>query len=316
MEIREVTVFGASGFVGRHIVRLLADRGVRVRAACRDPERAAFLKTMGEVGQISLPQANLRFPKSIAAAVEGADAVINLVGLLYQKGPQSFDAIHAKGARAVAKAAKEAGVDRLIQMSAIGADSKSNALYGRSKAAGEAAVLEEFSNATILRPSVIFGPEDNFVNLFASLARFTPVMPLIGGGQTKFQPVYVGDVAAAVWKILQEPATAGQVFEFGGPREISFEEILRYICEQTGRRRHFVPMPFALAKIDAFFLQLLPKPLLTVDQIEMLKTDNVVSGNAPGLDALGVNATPIESILPTYITRYRRAGKLTASRFS
>jgi len=316
MEIREVTVFGAAGFVGRNVVRQLAENGIRVRAACRDPEAAAFLKTMGAVGQISLPQANLRFPASIEAAVDGVDAVINLTGILYQRGAQSFEAVHVRGAAAIAEAAKKAGAKRLIQMSALGADANSSAKYARSKAAGEAAVEAAFPGATILRPSVIFGAEDNFFNLFASLARFTPALPLIGGGQTKFQPVYVGDVAAAIDHILADPNTVGQVFELGGPRQMSFEEVLRYITEQTGRKRFFFPWPFALTKIDAFFLQLMPKPLLTMDQVELLKSDNVIDGNAPGLDDLGIVPTPVESVVPGYLARYRRAGKLTPSRFS
>jgi len=316
MEIREVTVFGAAGFVGRNVVRQLAENGIRVRAACRDPEAAAFLKTMGAVGQISLPQANLRFPASIEAAVDGVDAVINLTGILYQRGAQSFEAVHVRGAAAIAEAAKKAGAKRLIQMSALGADANSSAKYARSKAAGEAAVEAAFPGATILRPSVIFGAEDNFFNLFASLARFTPALPLIGGGQTKFQPVYVGDVAAAIDHILADPNTVGQIFELGGPRQMSFEEVLRYITEQTGRKRFFFPWPFALTKIDAFFLQLMPKPLLTMDQVELLKSDNVIDGNAPGLDDLGIVPTPVESVVPGYLARYRRAGKLTPSRFS
>jgi NADH dehydrogenase len=297
-------------------VRQLAENGIRVRAACRDPEAAAFLKTMGAVGQISLPQANLRFPASIEAAVDGVDAVINLTGILYQRGAQSFEAVHVRGAAAIAEAAKKAGAKRLIQMSALGADANSSAKYARSKAAGEAAVEAAFPGATILRPSVIFGAEDNFFNLFASLARFTPALPLIGGGQTKFQPVYVGDVAAAIDHILADPNTAGQIFELGGPRQMSFEEVLRYITEQTGRKRFFFPWPFALTKIDAFFLQLMPKPLLTMDQVELLKSDNVIDANAPGLDDLGIVPTPVESVVPGYLARYRRAGKLTPSRFS
>jgi NADH dehydrogenase len=316
MEIREVTVFGAAGFVGRNVVRQLAENGIRVRAACRDPEAAAFLKTMGAVGQISIPQANLRFPASIEAAVDGVDAVINLTGILYQRGAQSFEAVHVSGAAVIAEAAKKAGAKRLIQMSALGADANSSAKYARSKAAGEAAVEAAFPGVTILRPSVIFGAEDNFFNLFASLARFTPALPLIGGGQTKFQPVYVGDVAAAIDHILADPNTAGQIFELGGPRQMSFEEVLRYITEQTGRKRFFFPWPFALTKIDAFFLQLMPKPLLTMDQVELLKSDNVIDANAPGLDDLGIVPTPVESVVPGYLARYRRAGKLTPSRFS
>ncbi len=315
MEIREVTVFGGSGFVGRHIVRCLAEQGLRVRAACRDPEAAAFLKPMGDVGQIVLPQANLRFPDSIAAAVAGADAVINLPGLLFEKGPQRFSAIHVQGAGAVAEAAAAAGVKRLIHMSALGADKDSTAKYQRSKAAGEAMVRDAFPGATLLRPSIIFGPEDNFFNLFASLARFTPALPLIGGGQTKFQPVYVGDIADAVWRLLRNEETAGETFELGGPRQMTFEEVLRYICQETGRKRAFFPLPFALAKIDAFFLQLLPRPLLTMDQVETLKFDNVLTGAEPGLEQLGLTPTPIEAVVPAYLARYRRGGRLVESRF-
>ncbi len=315
MSIREVTVLGASGFVGRYVVKQLAEAGYRVRAASRDPERALHLRPMGEVGQIVLPQVNLRYPHSIEAAVDGADAVINLAGLLYQKGAQSFEAVHVAGARAAAAAAGAAGVERFIQMSAIGADAESGSAYGRSKAAGEAAVRDEFADATIVRPSIIFGPEDDFFNRFAGLARLSPVLPLIGGGQTRFQPVYVGDVAAAIRELLAGDTGRGGIYELGGPRQFSFEALLRYICAETGRSRTFVPLPFWLAKLEAAWLQLLPRPLLTIDQVEMLKTDNVVSGDHPGLESLAIAATPLEAVTPAYLSRYRRAGRLTQSRF-
>jgi uncharacterized protein YbjT (DUF2867 family) len=311
---RLVTVFGGSGFVGRHVVRALAKRGWRVRPAVRRPDLAGHLQPMGGVGQIMPVQANLRYPDSIARAVEGADAVVNLVGILFESGKQSFDAVQAEGPRAVARAARAAGITSLVQMSAIGADAGSAASYARTKAAGELAVLAEIPTSVILRPSIVFGPEDNFFNQFAGLARMLPFLPLIGGGETKFQPVFVGDVAEAVAISLEGKAAPGGTYELGGPAVMTFRQILEYILAETGRRRPLVTLPFPVAELQGRLLELLPfKPLLTRDQVRMLKNDNVVSALAKAegrtLEGLGIKAEPVEAIVPTYLYRFRRAGQ-------
>jgi NADH dehydrogenase len=311
---RLVTVFGGSGFVGRHVVRALAKRGWRVRPAVRRPDLAGHLQPMGGVGQIMPVQANLRYPDSVLRAVEGADAVVNLVGILYETGRQGFDAVQAEGARAVAKAAARAGIANVVQMSAIGADASSPADYARTKAAGEAAVLAEIPSAVILRPSVVFGPEDNFFNQFAGLARMLPALPLIGGGETRFQPVFVGDVAEAVAVSLDGKAKPGAAYELGGPAVKTFREILQYILKETGRSRPLIPLPFPVAELQGRFLEMLPmKPLLTRGQVLMLKADNVVSEAATAegrtLEGLGVKPESIEAVVPSYLYRFRKAGQ-------
>lgn len=314
MAAPSITVFGGSGFLGRHLVKRLAEGGARLRVAVRYPEAAGFLKPMGEVGQVVPLQANLRDEASVTRAVEGADAVVNLVGILYQRGRQRFRAVHAEGAARVARAAAAAGARRFVQVSAIGADADSPAEYGRTKAAGEAAVSEAFDGATIVRPSIIFGPEDDFFNRFAAMARLSPALPLIGFGHTRFQPVYVGDVAEAMARLLDDPASAGKTYELGGPRVYSFREIMALVLRETGRNRLLVPLPYPLAMLQARFLELLPVPPLTRDQVQLLKRDNVVGGDAPGLADLGVTPTAVDAILPSYLGRYRRRGSLDPSR--
>lgn len=313
-----VTVFGGSGFLGRHVVRALARAGYRVRAAVRRPDLAGHLQPLGSVGQIHGVQANLRYPASVAAAAEGSHAVVNLVGILYPTGRQSFDAVHAFGAGAVAEAAAEVGAEHLVHVSAIGADPDSSADYARSKAAGEAQVREAFPSAVILRPSIVFGPEDDFFNRFGAMARYLPALPLIGGGHTKFQPVYVGDIAAAVVSSIQGAAEAGKVYELGGPETFSFKELLEFILAETHRSRLLLPLPFGLARLEARFLQLLPKPLLTVDQVNLLETDNVVSEAAISesrtLSGLGIDPHSIEAIVPAYLERFRKAGQFDRHR--
>jgi uncharacterized protein YbjT (DUF2867 family) len=303
-----VTVFGGSGFIGRYVVQRLARAGWQVRVAVRRPDEALFLKTSGDVGQVTPIAANIRDDRSVAAAVAGADAVINLVGILYQSGKQSFDAVQSKGAARLAAAAKAAGAARFIQISAVGADPSSASLYAKSKAAGEQAVKLAFPGATILRPSIVFGPEDDFFNRFARLAMMSPALPLIGGGSTKFQPVYVGDVAAAVEKTLDDASTAGKTYELGGPRIYTFRALMEMLLKEIGRCRLLLPLPFALASLKAAFLQLLPIPPLTVDQVRLLKRDNVVTANAPGLKELGIAPTTLESVLPGYLDQYRPLG--------
>jgi uncharacterized protein YbjT (DUF2867 family) len=307
-----VTVFGGSGFLGRHVVRALAREGYRVRPAVRRPDLAGHLQPMGRVGQIHPVQANLRYPESVEAAVRGADVVINLVGILFERGKQGFEAVQAEGAHTVARAAAAAGA-RLIHVSALGANPESTSLYARSKAAGEAAVLGTVPGATVFRPSIVFGPEDDFFNRFAALARISPALPLIGGGETKFQPVFVGDVAQAIAKAVAGGAKGGTIYELGGPEVKTFRELMEYVLTVTERKRLLLPLPFGLARLKAQFLQFMPTPLLTPDQVELLRSDNVVSPNAQaeGRDfaSLGIIPSALESIVPSYLWRFRKTGQ-------
>ncbi len=309
-------VFGGSGFVGRHTVAALAKRGYRVRAAVRRPDLAGHLQPMGAVGQIHAVQANLRYPDSVARAVAGADVVINLVAVLANTGAQTFDALHVDGARAIAKAAKAAGVERLIHISAIGADDQSKSRYAQTKAAGERAVLAEFPNAIIVRPSLVFGPEDQLFNRFAAMARMSPLLPLVGGGKTKFQPVYVGDLAAAIANAADGLGSAGKVYEIGGPETVTFRQILDKALEYSGRHRAYMPLPFWLAKLQALATWPLPNALrpITVDQVRSLKYDNTVSDAAERegrtLKGLGVTApAAISSVVPGYLERFKARGQ-------
>jgi uncharacterized protein YbjT (DUF2867 family) len=312
MAIKTATIFGASGFVGRHLVGRLAKTGAVIRAVVRHPVRAGFLKPMGDVGQIVPVGLDIGRDGDIAAAVAGADLVVNLVGILYEGGRQRFRNVHAEGAARIARAARSAGVESLVHVSAIGADPHAASLYARSKAEGEAAMRTEFPGATILRPSIMFGPEDHFFNRFATLARFAPALPLIGGGHTKFQPVYVGDVAEAIMVALLQPQAKGKLFELGGPRIYSFRDLMELTLRETGRDRLLVNLPFGLAKLEAAFLELLPVPPLTRDQVELLKHDNVVAQGAATLADLGIAPTAVESILPTYLDRFRAGGRFAA----
>jgi uncharacterized protein YbjT (DUF2867 family) len=313
-----ITIIGGSGFAGRHIVRALARRGYRIRVACRRPDLAGHVQPLGNPGQIMAVQANVRYPASLAAACDGAYAVINLTGVLHSSGAQSFDAIHVFGAEASAKVARAAKARLFIQMSALGADEASASEYARSKAEGERRARAAFPGTIVLRPSVIFGPEDDFFNRFAALARFTPVLPLIGGGETKFAPVFVGDVAEAVARLLDRGDADGRTYELGGPGEPSFKELMEFTLDTIGRNRFLVPVPWSVAKIQAMVLGLLPKPLLTTDQVELLRTDNVVSEAARRerrtLEGLGVTPHAFTAIVPAYLYRYRKAGQFTAPR--
>jgi len=312
---RLVTVFGGSGFVGRHLVQALARRGYRIRVACRRPDLAGHVAHLGNVGQIQPVQANLRVRWSIDRAVEGADHVVNLVAILHESGRQSFSAVHEAGAHAVAEAARAQGAG-MTQISAIGADPHSPSAYARTKAAGERAVLETLPRtATVIRPSIIFGPEDAFFNRFANMARFSPVLPLIGGGHTRFQPVYVGDVAEAIARSVDGTVPAGKVYELGGPEVLTFRECMERMLEVTDRKRLLVNVPWWLARIQASILGLLPNPMLTTDQVKQLETDNVVSEEAEKqgrtLAGMGIRPRGVEAILPTYLWTYRRAGQYT-----
>ena len=306
-----VTVFGGSGFLGRHVVRALVKRGYRVRVAVRHPELANFLQPLGLVGQVHAVQANLRYPESIKSALAGASAAVNCVGILHESGTQKFDALIAKGMERVAQAAHKHGIKKLVQISAIGAGTN-DADYNIANAEGEKNVQRVFPHAVIMRPSLIFGAEDSFFNKFANLARFTPVLPLIGGGHTRFQPVYVDDVAKAVAQAVEGGISPG-IYELGGPEIITFKEILERILRVTLRKRLLVPLPFALAYIKAFFLQLLPNPLLTVNQVRMLKGDYTISEAAlregRTLDAFGIRPVALDAVLPTYLWRFRKGGQ-------
>jgi uncharacterized protein YbjT (DUF2867 family) len=308
-----VTVFGGSGFLGRNAVRALAKREFRIRVAVRRPELAGHLQPLGRVGQIHAVQANVRYPASVEAAMRDSHVAINLVGILAAGGAQSFDAVQAKGAETVAQAAAAAGA-RMVHVSAIGADENALSSYARSKAAGEKAVLAAVPSATILRPSIVFGPEDQFTNRFAALARISPLLPLIGGGVTKMQPVYVGDVANAVAQAADGLTKAGATYELGGPEVLTMREIMEVILAITERDRMLVSLPFGLAKLQALFLQFAPGALkLTPDQVELLKSDNVVSDAAKAasltLEGLGITPDSMEAIAPQYLWRFRAAGQ-------
>ena len=303
-----VTVFGGAGFLGRSIVSALARQGAHVRVACRRPDEALRCKPMGDVGQVAPIAANIRDDASVAAAVDGADAVINLVGILYESGRQRFDAVHRDGAGRIARAAASAGVAQLVHVSAIGADPRATSDYARSKGEGEQAVKAAFDRAVILRPSIMFGPDDNFFNRFAALARIAPVLPLIGGGDTRFQPAYVCDVADAVVAALTNPDTAGRTYELGGPQIYTFRQLLELLLAVIERKRLLVPVPFWAAMAKAYFLELLPIPPLTRDQVRLLHHDNVVTEGVAGFADLGIAPTAPEVILPTYLSRYRRGG--------
>lgn len=309
-----VTVFGGSGFLGRHVVRALAKRGYRIRVAVRRPDLAGFLQPLGFVGQIQVSQANVRFPDSVARAVDGSEAVVNLVGVLSEGRRQTFDAVHVFGARAIAAAAAEVGAP-LVHVSAIGADARSEAGYARSKAEGEAVVRELAPSSVILRPSLVFGPEDDFFNRFAALARVSPVLPLIGGGATRFQPVFVGDVAAAVLAAVDGKAKAGTVYELGGPQVSTFKELMELTLREIGAKRALINLPFGLAEFLAGFTQMLPGAPLTQDQVAMLRADSVVSAEAAAegrtLDGLGIMPTALGVTLPSYLWRFRKAGQFT-----
>ena len=302
------TVFGGSGFIGRYVVKRLAQRGYVVRVAVRDPEAAQFLRTMGTVGQIVPLAAPATHDAGVARAVQGAKLVVNLTGILAESGGATFQAIHVDGAGRIARLSSEAGVSRLVHVSAIGADPASASRYGASKAAGEQAVRQGFPGATILRPSVVFGPEDHFFNRFAGMARAFPIMPVVAGA-TKLQPVFVGDVADAVLAALTLPQAAGGLYELGGPRVMSMREVLDYIMKETGHQRPTIALPMGIARLQAAVLENLPGKLLTRDQLLMLARDNVVASGMPGLTDLGIAPTPIEMIVPVYLRRFRPGGK-------
>jgi len=300
-------VFGGTGFVGRQIVRALADQGYVVKVATRVPERAYFLKTAGNVGQIVPFATRLSDPQSIADAVNGCDVVVNCIGILFEKGAQSFQRVHVDFPAALAAACAK-GNPRLIHLSALGCD-QAISKYGKSKKAGEEAILKTYPEATLLRPSIIFGPEDGFFNLFARLSMVLPCLPLIGGGHTRFQPVYVADVAKAVMAVLDTPQTKGKIYELGGPEIFTFRQIFDLLAQETNRKRFLLPLPWPLARLQGHVFGVMPRPLLTADQVDSLKTDTVVSPKAYTFQDLEIVPTGVEAILPSYLNRYRPGGR-------
>jgi NADH dehydrogenase len=325
---RLITVFGGSGFIGRHVVRALAKRGWRIRVAVRRPDLAFFLQPIGTVGQISPVQANLRYPESIEAAMVGAQAAINVTGIGMQKGQQTFDAVHVEGARAIARAAASRGLP-LVHVSGIGADAGSSSAYNASKGRGEQVTREEAPDATIVRPSVVFGPEDKFLNRFGQLARFSPILPLFGGGATKMQPVYVGDVAQAIANAFEGDRKSGATYELGGPDVMTLRQAVEFVCRTAERKRLLVAVPFGVSAMLAGATELaskisfgiFPKALTTTrDEIALLRSDNVVSDAAIAagltLSGLGVAPQAMEAIAPSYLYRYRKTGQFEHSRFA
>ncbi|HET7718276.1 MAG TPA: complex I NDUFA9 subunit family protein [Bauldia sp.] len=308
-----VTVFGGSGFLGRHVVRALLKRGWRVRAAVRRPDLAGHLQPLGMVGWVQPIQANLRYRWSVDRAVEGADAVVNLVAILTPSGRQSYEAVNAFGARAVAEAARGRGLDRIVHVSAIGASPDSPTGYGKSKAAGEAAVFETLPKSVVMRPSIMFGPEDHFFNRFAGMARISPALPLIGGGKTRFQPVFAGDVARAIADAVDGLARPGTIYELGGPEIRTFRELMEVMLQIIGRKRLLLPVPWSVASVLGAILQYLPGKALTADQVRELRSDNIVSPAAIAeertIRAFGIEPTTLEAILPTYLSRFRVHGE-------
>ena len=308
MRHRRITVLGASGFVGRYIVKHLAAEGAVITAVSRHAREADFLKPMGDVGQVAPIDADMRDDRALDAVVAGAEIVVNAIGILFERGPQKFDALHARLPVRVAVAAQKAGVKQILHISAVGADAQSPSSYARSKAEGEAELRAAFPDAIVLRPTLVFGPEDDFFNRFAAYARLMPALPLIGGGTTRFQPVYVGDVAQAAAAAL-ERQESGRVFELAGPEIYSFKQLMELLLREIGRKRFLVSIPFGLAAFEAWFLEFLPKPPLTRDQLRLLARDNVPSSGLPGLAELGVTPTALELILPLYLDRFRRGGR-------
>jgi NADH dehydrogenase len=315
-----ITIFGGSGFLGRHLVRALARRQYRMRIAVRRPDLTGHLQPLGRVGQIHAVQANIRNANSVEAAVRGADVVINLVGILHESGRQRFDTVQGYGAEQAALAAAAHGA-QMIQVSAIGADENSPSGYARAKAMGEKAVLAAKPDAVIVRPSIMFGPEDDFFNKFGAMARMLPALPLVGGGATKFQPAFVGDVAEAISRAADGAAKGGTIYEAGGPEVRTFKELMQFVLETTERRRFLVPLPYGLATFGATFAQLAPgKPVITPDQVEQLKVDNIVSAAAIGegrtLEGLGIEPTAMSTIVPSYLWRFRKTGQFKTGRLA
>ena len=302
-------IFGASGFIGRHLIRRLTKKDFRIVAATRSPYLHGYLKPLGNPGQIDLEKVNLFDEERLRILVKSSDVVINLVGILYETKKQKFEDIHAKFPDLLSKLCSELSIKKLVHISALGINETVSSKYMQSKLKGEKNIINNFNRSVILRPSVIFGPEDKFFNQFASIAEFFPVLPLIGGGLTYFQPIYVGDIAKSIMAVLEKEEINNNIFELGGPQIITYKELMKILLKEINKKRFLVPIPFPFAKFQAKILQLLPKPLLTVDQVEMLKYDNIVTNKYPTLKDLKINPKTIESVLPNYIWRFRKGGQ-------
>jgi len=304
-----IAIFGAGGFIGKHLMRELTRLDYRVKVATRNPYQKGYLKPLGNPGQIELFKTNIFNREHLKQVLKNCDLAINLVGILYEKRKQKFDQIHSQFPYLLSNLCNETGIKNLIHISALGVKEKHNSKYMQSKLHGEQIIQENFKNSVILRPSVVFGPEDKFFNTFASLAQFSPVLPLIGGGKTKFAPIYVGDVVKAIVKSIELNNSEPKIYELGGPENYSFKELMKILLTEIKKERFLVPIPFRLAKFKSYFLQMLPKPLLTSDQVEILKYNNIISGSYPTLSDLGIVGTPIKNILPKYIYRFRTGGQ-------
>ena len=309
MKQKIATIFGATGFIGRHLMRRLTEKDFRIIVATRSPYLHGYLKPLGDPGQIDLERVNLFDEKTLKVLLKNSTVVVNLVGILYETRKQKFENIHSKFPELLSKLCNEHGIEKFIHLSALGINEDVKSMYMRTKLQGEKNILNNFDNSIILRPSIVFGPEDNFFNQFASLSQFLPFLPLIGGGQTKFQPIYVGDVAKAIATILETEEIDNKIYELGGAEIFTFQQLMNILLKEIQKRRFLIPIPFSIAKFMARILQLFPKPLITTDQIEMLKEDNIVSNNYGTLRDLNIEPTTIESILPHYIYRFRKGGE-------
>ena len=309
MKQKIATIFGASGFIGRHLIRRLTKKDFRIVAATRSPYLHGYLKPLGNPGQIDLEKVNLFDKERLRTLIKNSDVVINLVGILYETKKQKFEDIHVKFPDLLSKLCSKLNIEKLVHISALGINERVSSQYMQSKLKGEKNILNNFNRSVILRPSIIFGPEDKFFNQFASLAEFFPILPLIGGGLTYFQPIYVGDIAKSIVAVLEKEEINNNIYELGGPQTFTFKELMKILLKQIKKKRFLVPIPFLFAKFQAEILQLLPKPLLTTDQVEMLKYDNIVTNNYPTLKDLNINPKTIESVLPDYIWRFRKGGQ-------
>ena len=304
-----IAIFGAGGFIGKHLMRELTRLGYRIKVATRNPYLKGYLKPLGSPGQIELFKTNILNSEEVNQVLKNSDIVINLVGILYESRKQKFEHIHSHFPYLLSNLCNEIGIKKLIHVSALGVKEKHVSKYMQSKLQGEKNVSENFKTSIILRPSVVFGPEDKFFNTFASIAQFSPALPLIGGGKTKFAPIYVGDVSKAIAKALELNNSEPSIYELGGPENYSFKELMEILLREIKKKRFLIPIPFGFAKFQSYFLQMLPNPLLTPDQVELLKHHNIVSGDHPTLKDLGITGTPIQSILPKYIYRFREGGQ-------
>jgi len=304
-----IAIFGAGGFLGKHLMRQLTKLDYRVKVATRNPYLKGYLKPLGNPGQIELFKTNIFNPEDIKQVLKNCDLAINLVGILYETRKQKFNQVHVKFPYLLSNLCNEIGVKNLVHISALGVREDHISKYMQSKLEGEKNIKKVFKPSVILRPSLVFGPEDKFFNAFASIAQFSPALPLIGGGKTKFSPIYVGDVAKAIVKTLKLENSKPKIYELGGPKNYSFKELMEILLEEIKKKRFLIPIPFSVAKLQSYFLQMMPNPLLTSDQVDMLKYNNIVSGEYPTLEDLGIRGKTIQSILPKYIYRFRTGGQ-------